>query len=279
MERALRAFLARRYEDYGAQDLAHVLRDAFSEEIRAEKEWIARALAQSTSVELTASGQQGGHFNAATLPLGHIVSAYQQEQDQGLGSRPTDLAMSHSPAAAPEVTIQEPVPPGRRPKPASPIASTPRPTPPPRRGSRLPWVIAGMAVVLTAAAVVVPKVMERTGIQGTPTPVVAATTAAPTPTPKATKTPRQVQATPTPVRRRTPRPTPRIARSTGWLSVNVSGGWAKVWVDGSYKGTTPLIRLSVPTGKHRITVKQGEKTWTKNVIVEKGGAISLVAPF
>ena len=107
----------------------------------------------------------------------------------------------------------------------------------------------------------------ETSAPATPTPgpeqTAVAVSATPRPTPIATKRP----ATPTPAP--TEAATPRVA--SAFLSVNVSSGWAAVYIDGKMvKADTPLVGFAVPAGKHVVTIVKNGKKRSETVVLRAG---------
>jgi hypothetical protein len=62
----------------------------------------------------------------------------------------------------------------------------------------------------------------------------------------------------------------------GKVSVNVSGGWADVYVDGKKIGATPLTR-PLPAGPHEIRVKNDDRGFdaTQKVTIKAGETTSV----
>ena len=64
----------------------------------------------------------------------------------------------------------------------------------------------------------------------------------------------------------------------GTLKVNSNPQGAKVYIDGTYKGTTPLTISRVRAGTHQIKVKMaGYETWMENVYVSPNGISQVYA--
>jgi len=99
------------------------------------------------------------------------------------------------------------------------------------------------------------------------------------PTPPPRETPRETP-TPPPVERPAPvekpqveaPPPPPAEKPKGKLSVNVSGGWADVFVDGKKVGTTPLIGYQLPAGTYMVRAKNDASGLdaSKSVTVKPG---------
>ena len=67
------------------------------------------------------------------------------------------------------------------------------------------------------------------------------------------------------------------ARATGLLSVNVSGGWAEIWVDGKKVKTSPLFNHALPEGTHEVTAKNDGlgMNETRKVTIKTGETASI----
>ncbi len=64
----------------------------------------------------------------------------------------------------------------------------------------------------------------------------------------------------------------------GTLKINSNPQGAKVYVDGTYKGTTPLSIPSIRVGTHEVKVKMsGYEVWVENVYVEPNKRIEIYA--
>jgi hypothetical protein len=66
-------------------------------------------------------------------------------------------------------------------------------------------------------------------------------------------------------------------RATGLLSVNVSGGWAEIWVDGKKVKTSPLFNHALPEGTHEVTAKNDAlgMNETRKVTIKAGETASI----
>jgi hypothetical protein len=54
---------------------------------------------------------------------------------------------------------------------------------------------------------------------------------------------------------------------------------AKVYLDGSYVGTTPFERQDLSPGSHRVRItKEGYRTWERDVTIKAGDTVQFVAP-
>ncbi|HOX34568.1 MAG TPA: PEGA domain-containing protein [Methanoregulaceae archaeon] len=70
-------------------------------------------------------------------------------------------------------------------------------------------------------------------------------------------------------------PSPPSPRDTGMVSIRSSPSGAAVYVDGDYRGTTPLS-VSLYTGSHDVTLRlSGYSDWTSTVYVTAGGSQTL----
>lgn len=67
------------------------------------------------------------------------------------------------------------------------------------------------------------------------------------------------------------------AKAEGKLSVNVSGGWADIYVDGKQIGTTPIFGYSLPAGTYSVRARNDGigLDQTKQVTVKSGETASL----
>ena len=65
------------------------------------------------------------------------------------------------------------------------------------------------------------------------------------------------------------------APSTGRLTIGGPAG-ARVWVDGSSRGTAPLTIANLPTGRHEIKVQTKSGVATERVVVSAGTEMNLV---
>ena len=172
---------------------------------------------------------------------------------------------------------------------------------PPRRGSALPlpWIIGGGAglVIIAALGVLL--------LRGKPTPPVDAPPAAkvevapaapsaaddkPAPSEEAPSSaikhahhPRHVGGAPAPAHEKAKEEAPAdepIAAGTGtgigYLSVT-SDPWAHVIIDGKDTGrSTPVVKMSLPTGKHKIVLKTSDNSTADfDVTVLKGRGVNL----
>jgi hypothetical protein len=106
----------------------------------------------------------------------------------------------------------------------------------------LPGILTGIAAVISAIGGLI-LALNAAGII-TISPV--------TPTP-----------TPTPLI-----PTPTTTPTTGSISVSSSPSGASIYLDGSYKGTTPMTIKNVEAGSYTITLKYaGYQDWSQNIYV------------
>ncbi|MEM6290264.1 MAG: protein kinase [Myxococcota bacterium] len=111
-----------------------------------------------------------------------------------------------------------------------------------------------------------------------PAPVPAATTPAPTPAPAPAATkpkPRNTSSKPRPKPRSTPKPKPKSQAKTSMLRIGTNAGVAsaKVFVDGAAKGNTPLSRVMVTPGRHKVVFRwPNGKSVTKYVDVADGAS-------
>ncbi|MBM4391837.1 MAG: serine/threonine protein kinase [Deltaproteobacteria bacterium] len=84
-------------------------------------------------------------------------------------------------------------------------------------------------------------------------------------------------ATPQPAAKVDPPPPPPAEKAKGKVNINVSGGWADIYVDGKKIGTTPIFGLQLPVGTYAVRAKN-EQTGldaTKQVTVKEGEAASV----
>lgn len=64
----------------------------------------------------------------------------------------------------------------------------------------------------------------------------------------------------------------------GMISIDASDPHAEVFVDGGLVGTTPLIELSIPAGKHVLEVrKSGFTPWNREIVILDGAKSSFFA--
>jgi hypothetical protein len=64
-----------------------------------------------------------------------------------------------------------------------------------------------------------------------------------------------------------PAKTEPVVAKTGSVSIAVSP-WGEVFVDGQSKGVAPpLSKLSLPVGKHKIEIKNGDDSYAVNIDV------------
>jgi hypothetical protein len=77
----------------------------------------------------------------------------------------------------------------------------------------------------------------------------------------------------------TPTPTPLIPTPTiGSISVSSSPSGASIYLDGSYKGTTPMAIKNVEKGSYTIALKYtGYQDWSQTISV-RAGDITYVSP-
>jgi serine/threonine protein kinase len=71
---------------------------------------------------------------------------------------------------------------------------------------------------------------------------------------------------------------PKVAPSTGQLSVRSEPAGARVTVDGAAGGTTPLTIEGLAPGVHTVTLQSDATTVTQEVTIEPGATASLVVP-
>jgi serine/threonine protein kinase len=71
---------------------------------------------------------------------------------------------------------------------------------------------------------------------------------------------------------------PRVAPTTGQLSIRSEPPGARVSVDGTPRGTTPLVVDGLAPGAHRIALESDVSSVTQEVTVEAGATASLVVP-
>jgi hypothetical protein len=69
--------------------------------------------------------------------------------------------------------------------------------------------------------------------------------------------------------------TPAAAAEVGSLSVATDPAGARVLVDGEDRGESPLTLRNIPAGQHRVVVRAGGNTYTRNVLVEAGATATL----
>ncbi len=74
----------------------------------------------------------------------------------------------------------------------------------------------------------------------------------------------------------TPQPSaPRAARVGGGLEISTDPRGARVWVDGTARGTTPLTLSNLSAGRHEVVVRSASSTVTRTVTVEEGSTFSM----
>jgi len=156
------------------------------------------------------------------------------------------------------------------------------PEPEPRKPARRFWWAAALALMLASGAGIW---LNRA--EDVPAPVgaresneAATPTAAPAPETPKTPTPASDSATPDTAVGATPPdvpPTPAPAAAEpvaqapkpGRLSVAVFP-WGDVWIDGKRRGRAPLRNVSLPPGRHKVSVGQGEPSKTRVVQLKEG---------
>ena len=162
-----------------------------------------------------------------------------------------------------------------------------------RGRSKLPWII---AIVAVAGAAVVTGVMAMMKPDAAPPPtapppeVVAMTpqpapTPAPTPTPPPTPAPAPPTPTPpTPIATPTPTPTPPTPHikhdaphdtapsgPPGFITIDSAPVYATIYIDGKNYGETPLVHISLPPGHHAVkAVSPSGTAKTASITIESG---------
>jgi eukaryotic-like serine/threonine-protein kinase len=158
-------------------------------------------------------------------------------------------AVSPSPSVGPREVLVSPV--------ASAIPSTPLPDPEPSVAPASPMASPGRQTPEPTRSPVPsprPTLRPQMARAATPSPQVAAAVAPPATLPAAAPTPPPFTAPPEP----------------GLLQIAVKP-WGEVSVDGRVVGTTPLDRLSLPSGSHRVRVRHpGFPSWERDVVVKPG---------
>jgi serine/threonine protein kinase len=143
-------------------------------------------------------------------------------------------------------------------------------TPPTWR--RYAWIGATCAI---AASIIAARV--QTPARSAPAAIAPSVPQAPPPGPPASAPPASPQETVAVPRPPTPTPTPtptvraprRLADAYGFLNV-YSEPWAQVTVDGRDVGTTPILKLRLPTGEHRVRLKNPSRApYDKHVRIVK----------
>ena len=76
------------------------------------------------------------------------------------------------------------------------------------------------------------------------------------------------------------RPTPQssttpAATIVGGLEISSDPSGARVWVDDTARGTTPLTLSNLTAGRHQVVVRSGSRTVTRTVTVEPGSTFSM----
>lgn len=134
-----------------------------------------------------------------------------------------------------------------------------------------PWgryaIAAGVVFVLGAA---VAAITAPARAKPTPLPPALARIEAPPPPPVEPAAPIEAPAA-APAVDEAPEPSPRRARSMGFLTVDAVP-WAEVWLDGRRIGETPLAELPVPAGKQRVVLKNPSTgaSISRTVVVRRG---------
>ena len=150
---------------------------------------------------------------------------------------------------------------------SSPASAAPSPSPP--SAAALPTPAAAPTGEATPLA---PRTTPRPTATPRPTPSPAQPRATPTPTPAAAPAP-----APTPTPPPTPPPTP--VTGTGLLQIGVRP-WAQVTVDGKDVGTTPLDRIELPAGRHRVALRHpAYQVVEKDLVITEGETARLIFDF
>ena len=155
--------------------------------------------------------------------------------------------------------------------------------------SRAGLIVGALVVVLGVGGYLVmgrgktpqspPSQPQQAAAPVTPPPQTGGTDSAKAP-PVQVRTPPRRQ---TPPRREPPRPveTPPAApvEEFGFITVNVAGTYAEVYIDNVDVGQTPLINYKVKAGRHTIKLERvGYKTVTEAVQVDPNGTVRKVYP-
>ncbi|MBK7859058.1 MAG: serine/threonine protein kinase [Archangiaceae bacterium] len=153
---------------------------------------------------------------------------------------------------------------------------------PARRRWPLPLGVA-LAAVLLALGVsralpgrAPPPVAAAAGAPAAPLAVPAAPAPDPAPPAAAEPPPRQAKV-PAPVQpARRPvhaakAPAKAEPAGAGWLNVGMKGGWAQVSVDGRDAGPTPVFRLVLPAGPHRLEALRQDGARTRREVTVRAG--------
>jgi serine/threonine-protein kinase len=179
------------------------------------------------------------------------------------------------PVAVPKAghTGQRRQPPRRTASADAPTEITTAPTTPmPRAGQNIPATRkkAGMGMVVGAIVVAAAGVggyMALSSKQAPPSPPAALPPAAPPPTAPPTAPPRQEPRRGNPRQTVIPPAAPPAPAAQGFITVN-SDPPGTVFIDGSDRGSTPLVEFGVNPGRHTIRVERpGFKTKTETVTV------------
>ena len=67
-----------------------------------------------------------------------------------------------------------------------------------------------------------------------------------------------------------------VARATATVSITSPAPGAEIEVDGAFVGSTPTM-LSLPTGPHQITVRNGIDTWQRTIQISGGSNVTVNA--
>jgi eukaryotic-like serine/threonine-protein kinase len=158
-----------------------------------------------------------------------------------------------------------------------------------RRRSKLPWIVAivavaGAAIVTGAMAMMRPDAPPAP-LPVPPAPAVVAMTPTPAPAPAPTPTPAPPTPTPTATAQATPPPTPtptppRKHETThdsapsgppGFITIDSAPVYATIYIDGKNYGDTPLVHLSLPPGHHAVkAVSPSGTAKTASITIESG---------
>jgi hypothetical protein len=81
---------------------------------------------------------------------------------------------------------------------------------------------------------------------------------------------RRVVVRPPPMRR-------RAAAGIGYLRIG-SKPWTKVYIDGRHYGTTPLLKVKLPAGKHRVVMLNNQAGIRKTIYItiRKGATTTVI---
>jgi eukaryotic-like serine/threonine-protein kinase len=154
-----------------------------------------------------------------------------------------------------------------------------------RGRSKLPWIVAIVAVAGAAVVTGVMVMMKQPHAAPPPAEVVAMTPqptpTPPPPTPTPTPTPQPAPPTLAPTPTPTPTPTPPRKHETphesapsgppGFITIDSAPVYATIYIDGKNYGDTPLVHISLPPGHHAVkAVSPSGTAKTASITIESG---------